>query len=187
MASSPSSPSSLRPKRFALELPVEYRAQGSDRWSEAKTENISANGILFRAHTSLPPLTPVDVKLQLPASLTGEGVVRLLCSGYVVRSAEGESPAQEAQVAATFLHAQLANGKRGPSADLRQAQLLAIRGEVAKLTHRINTLLFIILGNAELMLLEPAGEARVRNIAQQTRQAAEEATSVVRALVKTLK
>lgn len=187
MASSPSSPSSLRPKRFALELPVEFRAQGSDRWSEATTQNISANGILFRARTPLPPLTPLDVKLQLPATLTGEGVVRLLCSGYVVRSAGPQTPMQEAEVAATFLHAQLANGKRGLAADLRQAQLLAVSGEIAKLTHRINTLLFIILGNAELMLLQPADEAKVRNFAQQTRQAAEEATTVVRSLVKNLK
>jgi signal transduction histidine kinase len=187
MASSPSSPSGLRPKRFALELPLEFRAQDSDRWSQAKTENISANGILFRARKFLPPLTPVDLKLQLPAALTGEGVVRLLCSGYVVRSVEPRLPFEKAQVAATFLHAQLANGKLGLAADLRQAQLLAVRGELAKLTHRINTLLFIILGNAELMLLEPGEESKVRSYALQTRQAAEEASAVFRSLLKTLK
>jgi signal transduction histidine kinase len=187
MASSPSSPSALRPKRFALELPLEFRSHDSDHWSQAKTENISANGILFRTRKSLPPLTPVDLKLQLPAALTGEGVVRLLCSGYVVRSVEPRLPFKGVQVAATFLHAQLANGKHGPAAELRQAQFLAMRGEVGKLTHRLNTLLFIILGNAELMLLEPGDESKIRNFALQTRQAADEATTLVRSLAKTLK
>lgn len=187
MASSPSSQGPLRPKRFALELPLEFRLPGSDRWSEAKTENISANGVLFRARKPVPPLTPVDIKLQLPASLTGEGVVRLLCSGYVVRSTEPRLPLQEAQVAATLLHAQLANGKTGPAAELRQAQLLAMRGDVGKLAHRLNTLLFIILGNSELMLLDPVDQAKVRNFAQQNRQAAEEATALVRSLANAMK
>ena len=187
MASSPIPPGALRPKRFTVEVPLEYRPQDSDRWLQAKTQNISANGVLFRARKSVPPLTPVDLKMQLPASLTGQGVVRLLCSGYVVRSVEPQLPFQEAQVAATFLHAQLVNGKPGLVADLRQAQLLAVRDEVGKLAHRLNTLLFIILGNTELMLLEPGDEAKVRNFALQTRQAADEATALVRALAKALK
>ena len=187
MASSPSPPNVGRPKRFALDLPLEFRPQDSDRWCQATTENISANGILFRARKYVAPLTPVDVKLQLPAALTGDAVVRLLCSGYVVRSVEPQAPSEEAQVAATFLHAQVANGKPGLAADLRLAQLLAVRGEVAKFTHRLNTLLFIILGNAELMLLEPGAESKVRSSAAQTRRAAEEATTLVRSLAKTLK
>ncbi len=187
MASSPSSPGPLRPKRFALDLPLEFRRHDSERWSPAKTENISANGILFRTRKSVPPLTPIDLKLQLPVALTGDGVVRLLCSGYVVRSVEPELPLQEALVAATFLHAQLANGKPGPVAEFRQAQLLAVRGEVGELTHRLKNLLFIIVGNAELMLLEPHEELKLRNYAQQTRQAAEDASALVRSLAKMLK
>ncbi len=187
MASSPSLPAGSRPKRFALEIPLEFRPEGSDRWWPAKTENISANGILFRGGKAVPPLTPVDIVLQLPPALTGEGVVRLLCSGYVVRSDEPQPPSEEVHVAATFLHAQLANGKPGPVADLRQAQLRAMRGEVGKLTHRLNTLLFIVLGNTELMLTGPMDEAKLRNFTSQIRQAAEEATTLVRSLANMLK
>ncbi len=185
MASFPSS--LLRPKRFALELPLEFRRHDSNRWLPAKTQNISANGVLFRTRKPVPPLTPIDLKLQLPAALTGDGVVRLLCSGYVVRSIEPELPLQDAEVAATFLHAELANGKPGRVAEFRQAQLSAVRGEIGELTHRLKNLLFIIVGNAELMLLEPYDEAKARNFAQQTRQAAEDASDLVQSLAKALK
>ncbi len=186
MATSPKPPVG-RPKRFDIELPVEFRPHDSDRWWQAKTENISANGVLFRAKKQLPPLTPVDVKLQLPSSLTGEGTVRLLCSGYVVRSEGPDAASGESKIAATIQEYQLANGKPGPAADLRQAQFLAMRGDVAKLVHRLNTLLFIVIGHTELVLIDPGNEDNVRSFALKTQQAAEEAAGVVRSLAKMLK
>src|SRR6478672_2529260 len=96
----------VRPKRFPLQLAAEFRPHDSQQWWEAKTENISANGALLRTSKRLPPLTPLDVKLQLPTSLTGESKVQLLCSGYVVRTIEPRLPFTEGQVAATFLHFQ---------------------------------------------------------------------------------
>ena len=183
----PTPPNTVRPKRFTLELPAEFRPHDSDRWWPAKTENISANGALFRTGKRVPAQTPLDMKLQLPSSLTGEGTVQLLCSGYVVRSVEPRLPFQEGQLAATFLHYELADGKAGLSASLRRAQQLALRGEVGKLVHRLNGLLFVILGNAELMLTGAAVDTRVRNSAGQIQQAAEEAANLVRSLATTMK
>ena len=125
-----------------------------------------------------------DVKLQLPTSLTGESKVQLLCSGYVVRTIGPRLPFTEGQVAATFLHFQLSNGKAGSS--LRQAQQVAVRGEAGKLVHRLNTLLFVILGNAELLLAKPADEKKVRTVALQMQQAADEAAGLVRSLAQSI-
>lgn len=181
MASLPKSPVGPRPKRFALELPLEFRAPDSERWSPGKTHDISANGVLFRTKHDLPPKTPVDVMFQLPASLTGEGTVRLQCSGYVVRCTAPESPSQEAQVAVTFLDCHLANGKRGPVAELRQAHNLAMRKETGTLIHRMNTLLFIIMGNAELLSTR-VNDPGVQELGARTMQAADEASAIVRSL-----
>jgi len=180
----PRSPNLVRPKRFAVELLAEFRPHDSQRWWEAKTENISANGALLRTSRQVPPLTPLDVKLQLPTALTGESKVQLLCSGYVVRAIEPRLPFAHGQLAATFLHFELSNGKAGSS--LRQAQQVAVRGEAGKLVHRLNTLLFVILGNAELLLAKPGDEKKVRNYTVQMQQAAEEAARLVRELGTTM-
>ncbi len=187
MAPSPNSPTPARPKRFALELPIEYRPQNDDRWWPGKTENISANGVLFTAKKGVPPATPIEVLMQLPPELTGDSAVRLLCLGHVVRSEESPTASGEAQMAATFVDFRLANGKAGPSGELRQAQLVAARGEIATLAHRLNTLLCIIMGNAELLLLDPKDEAKVRSLSLQTRHATEEAAAIVGSLATMLR
>lgn len=181
MASLPKSPAGPRPKRFALEIPLEFRAPESDRWSSGKTHDISANGVLFHTAHDLPPQMPLDVKFQLPASLTGEGTVRLHCSGYVVRSTAPAAPSDEAQVAVTFLDCHVANGKPGPVAELRQARNLAMKREIGTLFHRMNTLLFIIMGNAEL-LSGRVNDPGVQELGSRTMQAAEEASGIVRSL-----
>ncbi len=166
---------------------MDFRVHNGEQWWRATTVNVSANGVLFRARKRLPPQTPVEVKMQLPTALTGDAAVRLLCSGYVVRATEPKLPFGRTEIAATFLDYQVANGKSGPVAEWRQAQMLALRGEVGRLVHRLNNLLSIMLGSADLVLLDTGDEARVRSFALQTRQAAEEAAQVVRALADTLK
>src|SRR5512135_3119766 len=183
MATSPEAPALSSPKRFALELPIEFRAQHDHRWWPGKTENISANGMLFTARKRVLPLSPIQITLQLPAALTGDGAVRLLCFGYVVRALDPQPPSDEFRVAATLFDYRLVNGKSGPAADLRQAQLLASRGDVATLAHRLTTLLCVIMGNAELLLLDAADAARVRQACIRTRQATQEAATLLGSLV----
>ncbi|MGI9102857.1 MAG: PilZ domain-containing protein [Terriglobales bacterium] len=185
MATPPKPP--LRPKRFALELPLEFRRYDSDRWWAGRSEDISANGLLFRSRNPVPPLTPLDVKLELPSSLAGDATVRLLCSGYVVRTMAPETPSDEARIAATFFDFHLSNGKGGPMSELRQAQRLAMQSEVARLFHRLNTLLFLIQGNAELVSLEPGNELKVRELTTRVLHAAEDASATVRTLAEALK
>ncbi len=184
MATSPNVPAPKSPKRFALELPIEFRSQHDDYWSPGKTRNISANGVLFCTGRRLLPLTPIEIKVQLPPELTGDSTVSLLCLGHVVRTVEQpEDSSEEVQAAATFFDYRLAEGKAGLSAELRQAQLLATRGHVATLARRLNTLLCIIMGNTELALLDPGIQTRLRSLCVQSQQATKEAASVLAALV----
>ncbi len=184
MATPPNSPHALRPKRFALELPVEFRSHDSEQWWQGTTENISANGALFRSRKGVPPLTPLDLKFELPHSVTGERRVQLLCSGYVVRSVEPSPPADHSEMAATFHTYQLADGESGRTTLAADWQVSPKTSDIGKLIHRLNTLLFVISGGSELLGLDAGDESKVRNMALQMHKAAEEAASLIRSLAR---
>ena len=55
--------------------------------SRTETENISANGVLFRLDAEMPVGSPVDFTISLPADVIGtEADVQLDCRGRVVRT-----------------------------------------------------------------------------------------------------
>jgi PilZ domain len=71
--------------RFPIKLPVEMKSGGSAEAVE--TENISANGVLFRMDVDVPVGSPVDFKISLPADVVGAAAdVQVDCRGRVVRS-----------------------------------------------------------------------------------------------------
>ena len=71
--------------RFPIKLPVALKAGGNERAIE--TENISANGVLFRMDADVPVGSAVDFTISLPANVVGaEADVRVDCRGRVVRS-----------------------------------------------------------------------------------------------------
>ena len=81
--------------RFPIKLPVALKStvdQSGDNGSrlEAKsieTENISANGVLFRMDADVPVGSAVDFTISLPADVVGaETDVQVDCRGRVVRS-----------------------------------------------------------------------------------------------------
>ncbi len=73
--------------RFPIKLPVALKAGGSAKSIE--TENISANGVLFRMDADVPVGSAVDFTISLPADVVGgEADVRVDCRGRVVRSFE---------------------------------------------------------------------------------------------------
>jgi|SRR4051812_45856237 hypothetical protein len=57
----------MRAPRFPLELSVEYRPVGRDRWHRASTANISTSGVLVRDPNPPTVDTPVEFRLQLPS------------------------------------------------------------------------------------------------------------------------
>lgn len=81
--------------RFPIKLPVAFKsaavaAGGAGQSMVAKsieTENISANGVLFRMDADVPVGSAVDFTLSLPADVVGaEADVQVDCRGRVVRS-----------------------------------------------------------------------------------------------------
>lgn len=71
--------------RFPIKLPVAMKAGGSG--TVVETQNISANGVLFRMDADVPVGSPVDFTISLPADVVGaESDVQVDCRGRVVRS-----------------------------------------------------------------------------------------------------
>jgi len=83
--------------RFPIKLPVALKSTGSQSGGagtavaakRVETENISANGVLFRMDVDVPVGSAVDFTLSLPADVVGaQADVQVDCRGRVVRSFE---------------------------------------------------------------------------------------------------
>src|SRR5208337_5026205 len=81
--------------RFPIKLPVALKSAVSQSGVAGaavaakmiETENISANGVLFRMDADVPVGSAVDFTLSLPADVVGaEADVQVDCRGRVVRS-----------------------------------------------------------------------------------------------------
>ena len=82
--------------RFPIKLPVALKSavnqsgatdQSAVIEKTVETENISANGVLFRMDADVPVGSAVDFTLSLPADVVGaEADVQVDCRGRVVRS-----------------------------------------------------------------------------------------------------
>jgi hypothetical protein len=78
--------------RFPIKLPVAFNSAGVGSGTGAaektiETENISANGVLFRMDADVPVGSAVDFTISLPADVVGaEADVQVDCRGRVVRS-----------------------------------------------------------------------------------------------------
>ena len=73
--------------RFPIKLPVALKSGGTGQMIE--TENISANGVLFRMDADVPIGSAVDFTISLPANVVGgDSDVQVDCRGRVVRSFE---------------------------------------------------------------------------------------------------
>lgn len=78
--------------RFPIKLPVAFKSGNPSAFAGAteraiETENISANGVLFRMDADVPVGSSVDFTISLPADVVGaEADVQVDCRGRVVRS-----------------------------------------------------------------------------------------------------
>jgi hypothetical protein len=81
--------------RFPIKLPVALKSSASQsgmvgqpgQEKMIETENISANGVLFRMDADVPIGSAVDFTISLPADVVGaEADVQVDCRGRVVRS-----------------------------------------------------------------------------------------------------
>ena len=77
-----------RERRLKHEVPVLYRAVGTQDWMEGSTENISRSGLLFRSAVSVEPQTKLELKFEMPKELTGETPAQVVCQATVQRVIE---------------------------------------------------------------------------------------------------
>ncbi|HTV04561.1 MAG TPA: PilZ domain-containing protein [Acidobacteriaceae bacterium] len=83
--------------RFPLALPVHVIA--SDKFYEATTENISANGILFKLNEVLVPGTEVNFLIHVQAGTeSSPETAAIHCLGRVVRAYQEDNQAHAAAV-----------------------------------------------------------------------------------------
>lgn len=76
-----------RAPRYRLRIPLKYRSSGDPQWREARTENISRSGVLFRTEHPMPLQTPIEMLLALPAELAGgAAAATVICRGRIVRT-----------------------------------------------------------------------------------------------------
>lgn len=169
----------VRSRRFPVDVPLEVRRSEDEEWWPARTENVSATGVLFRTSKTVPPLTPVELKFQLDV---GDGTVVLTCAGTVARVATEKDDSEEAYVGVSFagfdlLHLPVDEPK----------QPTGTGKEMGDVFHRLNTLLFIIMGNAEIVCVPTENAALHRTAATHILDAVEEAATLVRALAARFK
>jgi hypothetical protein len=74
--------------RYGLHLPV--RIVAKDREFQARTENISSNGVLFRLDEYIPVETPIEFLLEFPPAAFGNDCTAAAhCIGRIIRSYQG--------------------------------------------------------------------------------------------------
>jgi hypothetical protein len=79
-----------RAPRFPLRIALRYRSSNDPHWRDGQTENISRSGVLFRTEHPMPPQTPIEIVLALPAEIAGtEAAATVICRGRVVRMEAG--------------------------------------------------------------------------------------------------
>lgn len=85
--------------RFALDMPLQYRSVGEKQWHEARTENISRSGVLFRTEDVLDIDTEVEMTFVLPLTPAPPAIV---CRGRVVRTVLAGGDGRRPGLAATI-------------------------------------------------------------------------------------
>lgn len=75
----------LRAQRFAIPMSIQFRARDDAGWQGGQVENVSRNGILFRALRPLAVHTPIEIRFELPAEMGGVAGAQVLCAGEIVR------------------------------------------------------------------------------------------------------
>jgi hypothetical protein len=73
--------------RFPVKLPIHIKSQSGE--SDAETDNMSANGLLFHHDVDMPVGSKVEFTISLPADVVGsEADVKVQCQGRVARISE---------------------------------------------------------------------------------------------------
>jgi hypothetical protein len=102
-----------RARRFELQIPLRYRADGEGDWHRGTTRNISRSGALFEGEDWTEPCTPLEMTLLLPGEVGVEGVAEVVCRGMVTRSERRGSEGGGPLIAISISHYRLVRPQGG--------------------------------------------------------------------------
>ena len=74
-----------RAQRFAIAMPIQYRALDDTSWMKGQIENISRTGVLLRGPEPIRADSPIEMRFALPAEVGGEDGAVVICHAEVVR------------------------------------------------------------------------------------------------------
>lgn len=74
-----------RSKRFPIEAPLRYRVSCEEDWRQARTENISSTGVLFRCEQCAGRGAHVELNFLLLSTSGDHAGLEVACEGDVVR------------------------------------------------------------------------------------------------------
>ena len=92
---------SPRAWRYPIRLTMRFRSSGDGQWRDARTENISRSGVLFRTADVVPRATHIEMLMALPAEVGGENAT-VICRGRIVRTEPPKDDDPRPAVAATI-------------------------------------------------------------------------------------
>ena len=105
-----------RAPRFAVELPVHYRASQAGDWREGRTANVSRTGLLFEAEGPLEPNSIVEISLKMPVPVIQQVEASVVCMGRIVRVISPPDAGQRPEVAASIVSYYFVREKAVPDA-----------------------------------------------------------------------
>ena len=105
-----------RARRYPIRLTMRFRSSGHGQWRDARTENISRSGVLFRTADLMPRATHIEMLMALPVEVGGENAT-VICRGRIVRTEPPRDDDPRPAVAATiagyrFVHVQGSDPRR---------------------------------------------------------------------------
>ena len=92
-----------RAPRYEMQMDMRYRVGGETEWHNARMENISRSGVLFRVGESLKVSALVEMRFMLPPGMAGKETAEVLCQGWVVRTAPPSADEKLHRMAAKIL------------------------------------------------------------------------------------
>jgi hypothetical protein len=90
-----------RALRFAIRVPLRYRAPGQPTWQQGRTENVSRSGVLFEAEGPVDERSVIEMQLMLGREEATPGAT-MWCFARVVRSAAPSATGAAHLFAAAF-------------------------------------------------------------------------------------
>jgi hypothetical protein len=126
----PASPTkwSPRARRFAVSIPIEYRAAGESTWQQGTINNISESGIFVSTGQTVAEQSDIEMAFEMPVEISGKINSTVFGTGKVIRSEKAkEQQAGEFAMAVAILDYKFLHEPMPARATDELGELIAVR------------------------------------------------------------